>query len=71
MSAAALSITKISRVLDVSENTARRLITSGQIRASRVGQQWRVFPSDLDAYLTERSNRPQDERSIIEEIEAR
>ena len=67
----ALSITKISRILDVSENTTRRLITSGQIRASRVGQQWRVFQSDLDIYLTERSNRPQGERNVTEEIEAR
>ena len=71
MSRSALSITKISRILDVSENTTRRLITSGKIRASRVGQQWRVFQSDLDIYLTERSNRPQGERNVTEEIEAR
>lgn len=53
---AALSITKISRALDVSENTTRRLIVSGKIRASRVGQQWRVMPDDLESYLAERSN---------------
>jgi excisionase family DNA binding protein len=56
MAGSALSITKISRVLDVSENTARRLIKSGQIRASRVGQQWRVQPGDLENYLAEHSN---------------
>jgi excisionase family DNA binding protein len=54
----ALSITKVSRALDVSENTTRRLIKSGRLRASRVGQKWRVFPADLEAYLGERSNRP-------------
>jgi excisionase family DNA binding protein len=54
--APALSITKFSRILDISENTARRLITSGKVRASRVGQQWRVLPKDLDLYLAERSN---------------
>jgi excisionase family DNA binding protein len=52
----ALSIMKIARTLNVSENTARRLITSGQIRASRVGQQWRVQPGDLENYLAEHSN---------------
>jgi excisionase family DNA binding protein len=70
MSRSALSITKISRILDVSENTTRRLITSGKIRASRVGQQWWVFQSDLDSYLAERSNRPQGEHNVTEEIEA-
>jgi len=67
----ALSITKVSRALDISENTTRRLIKSGKLRASRVGQQWRVFQSDLDAYLTERSNRPQGKHSVTEESEAR
>jgi excisionase family DNA binding protein len=67
----ALSITKVSRALDVSENTTRRLIRSGKLRASRVGQQWRVFRSDLDAYLTEHSNRPQSEHNDTEEIAAR
>ena len=71
MSRSALSITKISRILDESENTTRRLITSGKIRASRVGQQWRVFQSDLDIYLTESSNRPQGEHNVTEEPVAR
>jgi excisionase family DNA binding protein len=57
----ALSIAQVSRELSVSENTTRRLIKSGRLRASRVRQQWRVLPPDLEAYLLERSNRPRSE----------
>jgi excisionase family DNA binding protein len=57
MSSCALSILNVSRILSVSENTTRRLVRSGQIRASRVGQQWRVTEADLRAFLWEKSNR--------------
>ncbi len=67
----ALSITKVSRALDISENTTRRLIKSGKLHASRVGQQWRVFQSDLDVYLAERSNHPHCERNIDAEAGSR
>jgi excisionase family DNA binding protein len=53
----ALSITKVSRLLDISENTTRRLIKAGKIPASRVGQQWRVFRGDLKKYIKETANR--------------
>ncbi len=52
------SITQVSRELNVSENTTRRLIKSGQLRASRVGDQWRVFRPDLEVYLEARANVP-------------
>ncbi len=64
----ALSITQVSRELNVSENTTRRLIKGGKIRASQIGQQWRVFPSDLEAYLSERSNLPRCEQAGADDL---
>jgi excisionase family DNA binding protein len=43
--------------LSVSIKTARRLIQKGELRAHRVGCQWRVSERDLQDYLARRSNR--------------
>jgi excisionase family DNA binding protein len=37
--------------LKVSINTVHELCRTGQLRAIRVGRQWRILKADLDAYL--------------------
>jgi excisionase family DNA binding protein len=37
--------------LKVSINTVHELCRTGQLRARRVGRQWRILKSDLDVYL--------------------
>jgi excisionase family DNA binding protein len=52
----ALSVIQIARHLFVSESAARRLIESGELKAHRVGRQWRVFEQDLHDYLARNVN---------------
>lgn len=56
----ASSVSRLSKRLDVSERTARRLIESGELRAYRVGRQWRVFEPDLQDYLAHNQNVPKE-----------
>jgi excisionase family DNA binding protein len=51
-----VSVSDISASLRVSGRTARRLIQNGDVKAHRIGRQWRVFRSDLEEYLARNSN---------------
>jgi excisionase family DNA binding protein len=53
----AFSISQLAKRLDVCERTARRLIEAGELKAYRVGRQWRVFEPDLQDYLARQANR--------------
>lgn len=52
-----LSLCRVAKRLNVSERTARRLIEAGDLKAYRIGRQWRVFESDLQEYLAKQANR--------------
>jgi excisionase family DNA binding protein len=52
----AATIQHLANRLNVSVKTARRLIANGDIRAHRIGRQWRIFERDLDAYLATNAN---------------
>jgi excisionase family DNA binding protein len=52
----AFSITRIAQRLDVSERTARRIVEIGELKAHRIGRQWRVFETDLQDYLARNAN---------------
>jgi len=54
--APALSVLHVARRLLVSEGTVLRRIKGDELKAHRVGRQWRVFLSDLDDYLARNSN---------------
>jgi excisionase family DNA binding protein len=58
MSNSSLSIVETSRMLKTSAFTIRRLIKSRELRAVKVGGQWRVFEEDLQDYLADKANRP-------------
>lgn len=59
MSSTILTTREVADLLKISERTVRDLCVRGEIRASRVGQQWRVRSDDVDAYLRANSNQPQ------------
>jgi excisionase family DNA binding protein len=52
----ALSIQNLAKQLNVSLRTAHRLIASGDLRAYRIGRQWRVLEPDLQEYLARHVN---------------
>jgi excisionase family DNA binding protein len=52
----AISAQGIAEKLAVSSMTIKRLITTGDLRAHRVGRQWRVFERDLQDYLARQRN---------------
>jgi excisionase family DNA binding protein len=53
----ALSISRVSKRLNVCNKTTRRIIASGELRAHRIRRQWRVFEVDLREYLAKNVNR--------------
>lgn len=53
----ALSVLRIATLLDISGRTARRIIEAGDLKAHRIGRQWRVFEPDLQEYLARQVNR--------------
>jgi excisionase family DNA binding protein len=50
-----LTVSEVADVMRVSNMTVYRLIKSGQLPAVRVGKNYRIRESDLDAYLSDRS----------------
>jgi excisionase family DNA binding protein len=46
-----LSIEKTAEVLDVSPSTVRRLVDSRQLKAHKIGGQFRISMTDLFAYI--------------------
>jgi excisionase family DNA binding protein len=60
MSTNSFPVSETSRLLDTSDFTIRRLIKAKELRAVRIGGQWRIFEEDLQAYLNDRDNRPRE-----------
>jgi excisionase family DNA binding protein len=63
----ALSIPNSARDLDVSDRTVRRLIANGDLKAYRIGRQWRVFREDLKDFLARHSSSKQVQTQTITE----
>jgi excisionase family DNA binding protein len=52
-----LTISQTASYLQLSDKTIRRLIKSGQLNASKVGDRvWRIKPSDIESYLKANTN---------------
>jgi excisionase family DNA binding protein len=45
------SIAEVSKMLGVSDETVRRMIAAGQLKAVKVRQQWRISKMELEKYL--------------------
>ncbi len=52
-----LSIEEVATRLNVSGETIRRWVREGRLQGTRVGRQWRIYPHDLERFLT-RAGRP-------------
>jgi len=52
-----LTVAEVAEMMRVSNMTVYRLIKSGQLAAVRVGKNYRIRESDVDAYLADRSVR--------------
>jgi excisionase family DNA binding protein len=48
-----LTVPQTARALQVSQNTVRRLLTAGAIKARHVGQQWRISRENLIQFIDE------------------
>lgn len=46
-----LTTTEVAHLLKVSRNTVPELCRRGEIKARRVGRQWRILKTDLDVYM--------------------
>jgi excisionase family DNA binding protein len=50
-----LTVAEVAQVMRVSRMTVYRLIRRGQLKAIRVGRNYRVRENDLNAYLEEQA----------------
>ncbi len=51
-----LSIQEAAEFFQMSTKTVRRWIAAGDLRAHRLGRQWRISPEDINQYLATRGN---------------
>jgi excisionase family DNA binding protein len=52
-----LSFVQVRQMLGISDSTLRRLLRRGDLRACRVGRQWRFEETDLKDYFAAHANR--------------
>lgn len=51
-----MTIHDVAAKLNVDERTIRELIRKNELRAIKVGKEWRVARGDLDAYINGHAN---------------
>ena len=51
-----LTIHDVASKLNVDERTVRELIRKNELRAIKVGKEWRITEDDLDAYVDGHAN---------------
>lgn len=51
-----LTIHDVAQQLNVDERTIRELIRKNELRAIKVGKEWRVAETDLDGYVSGHAN---------------
>jgi excisionase family DNA binding protein len=51
-----LTIHDVAANLNVDERTVRELIRKNELRAIKIGKEWRVTPDDLDVYVEGHAN---------------
>jgi excisionase family DNA binding protein len=58
MTAPMLTIHDVASNLNVDERTVRELIRKNELRAIKIGKEWRVTEGDLNAYVDGHANCP-------------
>ena len=56
-----LTTEEVARLLNTSEASVRRWLRKGEMRGTRVGEEWRVTRADLEEYIRSRVNVPKKE----------
>ena len=51
-----LTVHEVAELLNVRESTVRTLINDKQLRAVKLGRDWRIAVKDLEAFLDEHAN---------------
>ncbi len=51
-----ISINEAAEALSVHHATIRRRITSGDLKAFKIGRIWRIREKDIDKFISERRN---------------
>lgn len=49
-----LTVQEVAKQCQISEVTVRRWISSGELRAAKLGKGWRIKPEDLEAFYEKR-----------------
>lgn len=55
-----LTVHEIAELLKMRESTVRAWIRDGELRAIKMGRDWRVAVKDLEAFMEGHANRPAD-----------
>lgn len=51
-----LSVEEVAKLLQVHSNTIRRAIREKQLRANKIGKNWRITREAVEEYVAKRSN---------------
>lgn len=51
-----LTVHEVAELLKLKESTVRTLINDKQLRAIKIGRDWRVAVKDLEAFLNDHAN---------------
>lgn len=57
-----LTVSQTAEYLQVCDKTVRRLISKGDLLASKVGNSWRIQKSDVDFYLKRNRNSTKEDK---------
>ena len=55
------TVHEIADLLKMRESTVRAWIRDGDLRAIKMGRDWRVSVKDLEAFMDDHANRPADD----------
>ena len=58
-----LTVHEIADLLKMRESTVRAWIRDGDLRAIKMGRDWRVPVKDLEAFMDDHANRPADDNA--------
>ena len=50
------TLEEFKNYLRIGRNTALKLLNDGEVKAKRVGRQWRILKSEVDRFLKDHNN---------------
>lgn len=63
------TIDQVAEILELHHKTVRKFIKEGELKANKVGKQWRISQSDLKIFMKDRNSDIEDEVTNDDEIE--